>query len=123
MAALLLGRRLDGSAVESVDEMAQLEQIGNTAENANGGVVGREISCAASIILVPIGPLARDERAAAVGQGDKQGKDAAAPDAADHDERTTLERVALAGDRHRIGKITVMGILPPLPSTRFRIRT
>jgi len=102
--------------VESVDEKAQLEQIGETAEGAKGGVVAPHRLRAASMTLVPVGPLGRDERAAAVGQTDKQEENAAAPDAADHRERAALEGVALAGDRHRIGEITAMGSLPPLPS-------
>jgi hypothetical protein len=67
--------------------------------------------------LAPVGPLGRNERAATVGQTDKQKEYAAAPNAADHGKRAALEGMALAGDRHRIRNITVMGSLPPLTST------
>jgi hypothetical protein len=67
MAALLLRRRLDGSAAESVDEMAHLEQIGELAERAKGRVVVPQRLRAAGMTLVPVGPLGRNERAAAVG--------------------------------------------------------
>jgi hypothetical protein len=103
--------------------MAQPEQIGEPAERARGRVVARQRPCAAGMTLVPVGPLGRNERAAAVGQADKQEENTAAPDAADHGERAALEGVALAGDRHRIRNITARGSLPPLPSTRFRIKT
>src|SRR5205085_7453593 len=61
------------------------------------------------------------ERTAAVWQADEQKQDAAASDAADHRQVLTLEGVALAGDRHPIRKITVMGSLWPVPSTPFRM--
>ena len=119
--ALLLRRRLDRSAVESVDEMAQPEQIAETAERARARGFTPQRPRAAGITLVPVGPHGRNERAAAVGQTDKQEENAAAPDAADHVERPALEGMALAGDRHRIRDITAMGSLPPLPSGAFRI--
>jgi len=121
--ALLLRRRLDRSAVESVDEMAQPEQIAETAERARARVVAPQRPCAVGMTSVPVGPRGRNERAAAVRQADKQEKNAAAPDAADHRERAALEGVALAGDRHRIWAITAMGSLPPLPSGAFRTPT
>jgi hypothetical protein len=68
--------------VESVDEMAQPEQIAETTERARA----RGFTPQAGMTLVPVGPLGWNERAAAVGQTDKQEKNAAAPDAADHRE-------------------------------------
>jgi hypothetical protein len=102
--------------VESVDEMPQPEQIAKTAERAKAGVVASQRPRAAGMTLAPVGPLGRNERAAAVGQNDKQEEYAAAPDAAEHVKRASLEGMALAGDRHPIRNITAMGSLPPLPS-------
>jgi hypothetical protein len=118
MAALRLWRRPDGSAAENVDEMAQLEQIGKTTERAKRRVVVGQSSRVAGVTLAPVGPLGRNERAAAIRQTDEQKEHTAAPDAADHRERPALEGVTLAGDRHRIRKITAMGSMPTLPSTR-----
>jgi hypothetical protein len=109
--------------VESVDEMAQPEQIAETAERARARVVVPQRPCAAGMTLVPVGPRGRNERAAAVGQTGKQEEYAAAPDAADHGKRAALEGMALAGNRYRIRDITAMGSLPPLPSTPSITRT
>jgi hypothetical protein len=97
--------------------MAQLEQISKTAERAKGGVVVRQSLRSAGATHAPVGPLGRNERAAAIRQTDQQEEHTAAPDTADHGERAALEGVTLAGDRHQIGKITAMGSLPTLPST------
>jgi hypothetical protein len=97
--------------------MAQLEQIGKTAKRAKRRVVVGQSSRAVGVTIAPVGPLGRNERAAAIRQANKQEEHTTAPDAADHDERAALEGVTLAGDRHRIGKITAMGSLPTLPST------
>jgi hypothetical protein len=86
MSALLLWRQSDGSAAESVDEMAKLEQIDKTAERAKGGVVVWQSSRSVGVTLAPVGPLSRNERAAAVGQTEKQKDHTAASDAADHGE-------------------------------------
>src|SRR5438477_12377474 len=50
MAALLLWRQSNGSAAESVDEMAQPEQIDKTAKRATTG--GQPISAAAPVVDV-----------------------------------------------------------------------
>jgi len=71
MAALLLWRRSNGSAAESVDEMAQLQQIGKAAERAKGRVVVWQSSRAAGVTLAPVSPLGRNERAAAIRQADE----------------------------------------------------
>ncbi len=96
--------------------MAQREQIGKTTERAKCRVVVWQSWRAAGVTIAPVGPLGRNERAAAVGQTEKQKEHTATSDAADHGERAALERVALAVDRHRNGKITAMGSLPTLPS-------
>jgi len=90
-AALLQRRRLDRSAVESVDEIAQPEQIAETAERARARVVAPHRPRAAGMTLAPVGPLGRNERAATVGQTDKQKEYAVAPNAADHGKRAALE--------------------------------
>jgi hypothetical protein len=120
MAALLVRRRLDMSAAESVDDLAQVEQIVEPAKAAHDRAVIAVRWRAAGVTCVPVGPLRRNERAAAVGNADEQKQDAAPPDAADHSQRLAFESVALAGDDHRIRNITVMGSLWPLPSTQSR---
>jgi len=115
MAALL--RRLDVSAVESVDHLAQMEQIAEAAEVVDTtSIVRRRSAC---LLGVPIGPVGRNQRAATVRQDHENEEDAAPPDAADHSQRLAFEGVALAGDGQRIWNITVMGSLWPLPSIRL----
>jgi hypothetical protein len=121
MAALLALHRLDGSVVESVNDLAQLEQIAEPAEIVGTtSIVRRRSPC---LLGVPIGPAGRNQRAATVWQDHENEEDAAPPDAADHGQRLAFEGVALAGDGQRIWNITVMGSLWPLPSTRSRIPT
>src|ERR1043166_571795 len=120
MAALLVRRRLDMSAAESVDDLAQVEQIVESAKAAHDRVVIAVRWRAAGVTCVPVGPLRRNERAAAVGNADEQKQDAAPLDAADHSQRLAFERVALAGDDHRIRNILAMGSRWPLPSTQAR---
>ncbi len=56
--------------MESVDDLAQEEQIGRPAEAAQcSAVIRRRV--AAGVICAPIGPIHGDQRAAAVGQADK----------------------------------------------------
>jgi hypothetical protein len=62
MATLRLRRQPSGPAAESVDEMAQLKQIGKTAERAKGGVVVWQSSRSVGATLAPIGPPGRNER-------------------------------------------------------------
>src|SRR5258708_16238334 len=115
MAALLALHRLDGSAVESVNDLAQLKQIAEPAEIVGTtSIVRRRSPC---LLGVPIGPVGRNQRAATVWQDHENGEAAAPPDAADHGQRLAFEGVALAGDGQRIWNITVMGSLLPLPST------
>jgi hypothetical protein len=123
MTALLSRRRLDVSAAQSVDDLAQVKQIPEPAQIvvaiAGAGIVRRR---AVGLLGAPIGPLSWNERPAAVGQDYENEEDAAPPDAADRGQRLAFEGVALAGDRYRIRNITMMGSLWPLPSTQFRTR-
>src|ERR1043166_2147834 len=97
MAALLVRRRLDMSAAESVDDLAQVEQIVGFAKRAHDRVVIAVRWRAAGVTCVPVGPLRRNERAAAVGNADEQKQDAAPLDAADNSQRLAFERVAPVG--------------------------
>jgi len=116
MAALLALHRLDRSVVESVNDLAQLEQIAEPAEIVGTtSIVRRRSPC---LLGVPIGPVGRNQRAATIWQDHENEQDAAPPDAADHGQRLAFEGVALAGDGQRIWNITVMGSLWPLPSIR-----
>jgi hypothetical protein len=119
MAALLALHRLNGSVVESVNDLAQVEQIAEPAEIVGTtSIVRRRSPC---LLGVPVGPAGRNQRAATVWQDHENEEDAAPPDAADHGQRLAFEDVALAGDGQRIWNITVMGSLWPLPSIRSRI--
>ena len=82
MTALLSRRRLDVSAAQSVDDLAQMKQ---TPESAQIVVAIADIFRRRSVGLLgaPIGPLAWNERAAAVGQDYENQEDSAPPDAAD----------------------------------------
>ena len=68
----------------------------------------------ATMTLVPVSPLSRDQRATAVGEASQHEQNTAAADTADDGERAALKRMALARDNYRIGKIPVMGSLSPL---------
>jgi hypothetical protein len=120
MNALLWRRRLVVSAAQSVDDAAQVKQIPESAQIvvAIAAIVRR---CSPRRLRAPIGPLGRNERPAAVWQNHENEEDAAPPDAADRSQRLAFESVALAGDRHRIRNITMMGSLWPLPSGAFRM--
>ena len=100
MAALLALHRLDGSVVESVNDLAQVEQIAEPAEIVGTtSIVRRRSPC---LLGVPIGPVGRNQRAATVWQDHENQEDVAPPDAADHGQRLAFEGVALAGDGQRI---------------------
>ena len=110
MTALLSRRRLDGSAAESVDDLAQVKQI---PESAQIVVAIADIFRRRSVGLLgaPIGQLSWNERPAAVRQSHENQEDATPPDAADRHQRLAFESVALADDRHRIRNIMAMGSL------------
>jgi len=97
--------------------MAQLKQIAKAAQStrADGGFPAR--AHAATMTLVPVSPLGRDQRATAVGEAGQHEQNTAAADTADDGERAALKRMALASDNYRIGKIPAMGSLSPLLST------
>src|ERR1700680_2489917 len=119
MAALLALHRLDGSVVESVNDLAQVEQIAEPAEIVGTtSIVRRRSPC---LLGVPIGPAGRNQRAATVWQDHENEEDAAPPDGAGPRQRLGFGGVSLAGDGQRIWNITVMGSLWPLPSIRSRI--
>ena len=119
--ALLLWRRRGGSAAESVEEMAQPKQIAKTAQDARArAVIEAGAGGQVPLALVPVGPLGRDQRATAIGQAGERKEDAVAANTANDRQRTTLKRMALADDRHRIWDIAAMGSLSPLPSAAFR---
>jgi hypothetical protein len=104
--------------------MAQPKQIAKTAQDAQAGaVIKARAGGDVPVALVPVGPLGRDQRATAVGQAGERKEDAVAVNTANNRQRTTLKRVALADDRHRIRDIAAMGSLSPFPSTRSRMRT
>jgi hypothetical protein len=113
MAALRVWRRLGRSAQESVDDLAQGEQITEPAERG----------CAVDIVIAercvgiaPVGPGGGNERSAAVRQDDEHEQHAASLDAADRGQRPALERVALASDGYLSRNIMAMGSLSTLPS-------
>jgi hypothetical protein len=99
MAALLARRRLNVSVAESVDDLAQVEQIAESAEIVGTitGVLRRRLR---GVLWAPIGPAGWNERAAAIRQDHQNEEDAAPPDATDHGERLAFEGVTLAGDDH-----------------------
>ena len=113
--ALLL-RRSQGPAVESVEEMTQSKQIAKAAKHARAGAVISAHGSAATLTLVPVGPLGWNEGATSVGQAGQHEENALAPDTANDRERAALKRVTLAGNRYRSREISAMGSLSPLPS-------
>ena len=113
--ALLL-RRSQGPAVESVEEMTQSKQIAKAAKHARAGAVISAHGSAATLALVPVGPLGWNEGATSVGQAGQHEENALAPDTANDRERAALKRVTLAGNRYRSREISAMGSLSPLPS-------
>ena len=96
MAASLMRRRLGGPAEESVDDLAQPEQITEPAEIVgNGGI------CAgARRLQIPISPGSRNERASAVRQCNENEPHAASADAVNYRKRPTLKWVSLARNYH-----------------------
>jgi hypothetical protein len=103
--------------MESVDDVAQVEQIGESAEVAYCGAVIRRWAVA-GVIFTPVGPLCGNERAAAIGKAYEQEQPAAPPNAADDGQSPAFEGMALPDDRHRARNMTVMGSLWPLPLIR-----
>ena len=105
--------------MESVEEMTQPKQIAKAAKHARAGAVISAHGSAATLALVPVGPLGWNEGATSVGQAGQHEENALAPDTANDRERAALKRVTLAGNRYRSREISVMGSLSPLPSAAF----
>jgi hypothetical protein len=95
--------------------MAQLKQIAKAAQTTRADVGFLARTHAATMTLVPVSPLGRDQRATAVGEAGQHKQNTAAADTADDGERAALKRMALARDNYRIGNIPAMGSLSPLP--------
>jgi hypothetical protein len=115
-AALLVLGRLTLPALESVDDLAQNQQITETAErDVVNGVIVRG---ALGVRLAPVGPRGRNKRAAAVWQDKENEQLTAAPDATDYCEDLTLERVPLADNRDLGRNIAEMSSLTWVPSMR-----
>lgn len=102
--------------MESVEEMTQPKQIAKAAKHARAGAVISAHGSAATLALVPVGPLGWNEGATSVGQAGQHEENALAPDTANDRERAALKRVTLAGNRYRSREISAMGSLSPLPS-------
>jgi hypothetical protein len=111
MAHPLVRRRLRASAEESVGDLAQMQQIAESA----GGVVGADFP---GWVCAPIGPGSRNERPAAVRQDHENEEHVASSNAVDRDQRPAFEGMAMPGDRHLVRDIMAMGSLSPVPSMR-----
>ena len=103
--------------MESVEEMTQPKQIAKAAKHARAGAVISARGSAATLTLVPVGPLGWNEGATSVGEAGQHEENALAPDTANDRERAALKWVTLAGNRYRSREISAMGSLSPLPST------
>src|SRR6185437_9681525 len=90
----------DQSAAESVDEMAQLKQIAKAAKSTRTDVGFPAPAHAATMNLVPVSPLGRDQPATAVGEAGQHEQNTAAADPADDGERAALKRMALASNNY-----------------------
>jgi hypothetical protein len=120
MAALHVWRRLDVPAQESVDDLAKLEQITELAQRGCAVDIVIAQRCV-GVSIAPVGPRGGNERSAAVRQDDEHEQHAASLDAADRRQRLTLERMALADNRHLIWDIAEMGSLSCLSLIPFRM--
>ncbi len=83
MTALLSLRQLDESAAQSVDDLAQVKQIAESAQIAVA-ILGGLHRRTPGFLWAPIGPLSRNERSAAVRQNNEKEEDAAQPNTADN---------------------------------------
>ena len=99
--------------------MTQSKQIAKAAKHARAGGVISARGSAATLTLVPVGPLGWNEGATSVGEAGQHEENALAPDTANDRERAALKRVTLAGNRYRSREISAMGSLSPLPSAAF----
>lgn len=101
--------------MESVQEMTQPKQIAKAAKHARAGAVISARGSAATLTLVPVGPLGWNEGATSVGEAGQHEENALPPDTANDRERAALKRVTFAGNRYRSGEISAMGSLSLLP--------
>src|SRR5260370_35954696 len=110
MTALLSRRRLGVSAAQSVDDLAQVKQIPDSAQIV---VAIADIFRRRSVGLLgaPIGPPAWNERPAAVWRHHENQEDAAPPDAADCGYRRAFDNAARSRERHPILTVTMIGSL------------
>ena len=106
------------SAVQSVDDLAQMEQIAEPGE-IMGAIIGIVQRRSRGRLRVPVGPLRWNQRATAIWQSHENEKDAAPPYTADRRQCPAFKGMMLAGNDHRVGNIAVMGSLWPPPSIRF----
>jgi len=116
MTALLAQRRIDMSAVQSVDGLAQMEQIAEPVE-IMGAIIGIVQRRSRGRLRVPVGPLRWNQRATAIWQSHENEKNAAPPYTADRRQCPAFKGMMLAGNDHRVGNIAVMGSLWPPPLT------
>jgi len=77
----LHGTDSTGSVVESVNDLAEVEQIAEPADIVGTTSIRRRSPC---LLGVPIGPVSRNQRAATVWQDHENEEDAATPDGTDH---------------------------------------
>ena len=110
------------SAVQSVDDLAQMEQIAEPGE-IMGAIIGIVQRRSRGRLRVPVGPLRWNQRATAIWQSHENEKDAAPPYTADRRQCPAFKGMMLAGNDHRVGNIAVMDSLWPPPSGAFRIPT
>ena len=104
------------SAVQSVDDLAQMEQIAEPGE-IMGAIIGIVQRRSRGRLRVPVGPLRWNQRATAIWQSHENEKDAAPPYTADRRQCPAFKGMMLAGNDHRVGNIAVMGSLWPPPLT------
>ena len=102
------------SAVQSVDDLAQMEQIAEPGE-IMGAIIGIVQRRSRGRLRVPVGPLRWNQRATAIWQSHENEKDAAPPYTADRRQCPAFKGMMLAGNDHRVGNIAVMGSLWPPP--------
>ena len=105
-------------AVQSVDDLAQMEQIAEPGE-IMGAIIGIVQRRSRGRLRVPVGPLRWNQRATAIWQSHENEKDAAPPYTADRRQCPAFKGMMLAGNDHRVGNIAVMGSLWPPPSTKL----
>jgi hypothetical protein len=102
--------------VESVDELAKLEQIAELAERGCAITIAMERR-RVDVGRSPIGPCRWNERSASVRQNDENEENAASLDGVNHGESLAFEGVAPPDNGHLRRNISVMGSVAPLPST------